>query len=524
MELEFTERKIVVGLIVSTQYLQKMSPFWKYEIIKNQELRTISNWCWDHFEKYGVAPDFDIESIFVYHRDSGHISNDQSELISKILSMASNEFGRGEKFVVSCLYDQTVEYFKKIETIRHTEKVQNLIDSEKVLEAERLQKNFQTSTFEISSGVSIGSELSLNIIGEFFNKKTQTVLSFPGDFGKLVNEHMVRSGFVAFMGAEKIGKTFLLLEMALRAVMQNKSNVAFFAAGDMSEKQIAKRISTYLTLSNENEKYCKEHWAPRGDCVLNQLSLCKQTGRASKFGVYSGLSLDSWNEDRQRYEEYDNLVHLAKNNKNYKNCNGIGCEYRKGTVWLALEEEHQPLNADLAINASKKFLDEYKRILRIKSYGTGTLTTAEMNRQLDEWEKEDGFVPEVVVCDYADIMTADEQDFRHRQNQIWMGLRGIGIVRDCLVITATWSDAESYKRNKLNLSNFSNDMEKYSHVTAMWSLNRDPNGREKKLGILRICEFLVRDGAFDPDDDVCILQDLSIGRPFIGSYKKIKND
>ena len=520
MDLEFIERKMIVGLIVSTEYLQRMRQFWKYEIIESQELRTISKWCWDHFEKYGTAPDSDIESIFVYHRDSGHISADQSELISKILSRASADFGRGEKFGVTYLYDQTVEYFKKREIIRHTEKVQDLIDSGRVLEAEKLQKNFQASTFEISSGVSVGSELYSNMLMEVFNKKTQNVLSFPGDFGKLVNEHMVRSGFVAFMGAEKRGKTFLLLEMALRAVMQNKSNVAFFAAGDMTEKQIAKRISTYLTLSNENEKYCKEHWAPRGDCVLNQLNLCKQTGRASKFGVYSGLSLDSWNEDKQRYEEYDNLVHLAKNNKNYKNCNGIGCEHRKGTVWLSLEEEHQALNADLAINASKKFFDEYKRILRIKSYGTGTLTTAEMNRQLNEWEKEDGFVPEIVICDYADIMSADEQDFRHRQNQIWMGLRGIGIVRDCLVITATQADAESYKLNKLNLSNFSNDKRKYSHVTAMWSLNGDPKGREKKLGILRIGELLVREGEFDPEGEVCILQDLSIGRPFIGSYKK----
>jgi len=86
------------------------------------------------------------------------------------------------------------------------------------------------------------------------------------------------------------------------------------------------------------------------------------------------------------------------------------------------------------------------------------------------------------------------------------------------VISATQADAESYKKGRLTLSNFSEDKRKLSHVTAQYGLNQDPSGREKALGIMRINEIVVREGAFSSDHEVYVLQDLAAGRPFLESY------
>jgi hypothetical protein len=82
----------------------------------------------------------------------------------------------------------------------------------------------------------------------------------------------------------------------------------------------------------------------------------------------------------------------------------------------------------------------------------------------------------------------------------------------------TQADAASYEKNSLGLSNFSEDKRKYGHVTAMYGLNQDVDGREKKIGIMRINEIVVREGEFDTSSQIHVLQNLRRGRPFLYSY------
>ncbi len=520
MEPGYIERRIVTGLIVSTNYIRRVRTFWKPERLESAELRRVAGWCWDYFEKYNKAPDSDIESIFRYHVDLKSIPKAEMDLIERILSRASRDFGRGEQFSAAYLYDQTVEYFRRRELDDHTEKVKDLLDRGRVEEATKLQMSYQPSSFSLSGGVELGSDLSLQMIDEVFSESAQRVLHFPGALGDMLNEHLIRGGFVAFMAPEKRGKTWVLLEVALRALTYDKTNVAFFAAGDMTERQMLRRISVYLTKQSDQEKYAKAHWRAVGDCALNQLDICERKDRNCDFGVYDGLSLKDWQDQLSKLEAVEPLVDLAKRNPNYRPCSSRSCRDRCGTVWLEKEPERPVLSPAKAKKAISEFVARCKRRLKIKAYDTGTLSSAEILSQLDTWEKEDDFVPDLVLVDYADLMTANTSEFRHRQNLIWMGLRGVSLNRDCLVVTVTQSDAESYKLHKLNLSSFSEDKRKYSHVTAMWALNQDPKGREKKLGLLRIGELLVREGESDPQSEVVVMQDLAIGRPFMGSFRR----
>lgn len=89
-----------------------------------------------------------------------------------------------------------------------------------------------------------------------------------------------------------------------------------------------------------------------------------------------------------------------------------------------------------------------------------------------------------------------------------------------MVITATQSDADSYDTDLLKLSNFSEDKRKYSHVTAMFGLNQDKDGREKKLGVLRLNELVIREGEFSSSNEIVVLQYLRGGRAYVGSFRK----
>ena len=138
---------------------------------------------------------------------------------------------------------------------------------------------------------------------------------------------------------------------------------------------------------------------------------------------------------------------------------------------------------------------------------------------LDIWEREDGFVPDIIAIDYADLLVPEVRtEFRHQVDNIWKGLRNLTQERHCLGITVTQADARAYDQNKLKVSNFSEDKRKNAHVTAMYGINQDTKDREKKLGIMRFNELVVREGDFSSSNEVYVIQNLRRGRPFLGSF------
>lgn len=523
---EFVERRITTGLIISTHFTKRVRPFWRDSLIESVSLRRICSWCIDYFDKYGVAPDRDIESIYMEKLKTERISKEDAEYMEKVLQRLSKDYERGEQFNSNYLYDQATRYFRERELRDHAAQVTDLIEKGRTDEAEALDRNFQPSSFS-SIGLELGTEECSAKILDAFDRDRQYVLRYPGALGEMWNEHLVRGGFVAFLAPEKRGKSFLLIDMGLRALRQ-KYNVAFFQAGDMTEGQQLKRIGVYLTRRSDLEKYCGEHWRPVGDCVWNQLDQCSRKDRNCDHGIYPGVDEQEYMDRIAHYESHNTLVEKAeeqeemKSGDRYTPCDSAPCRKRWGTVWMRRERSREPLTGKMAQKEVVKFVTKYKRRFKLATYDNGTLTIDGMRACLESWEYSDDFVPDLIIVDYADLMSVDTgfREFRHRQDAIWKGLRGISQHWHCLVVTATQADAASYTRDRLSLSNFSEDKRKYAHVTAMWGLNQDHRGREKRLGILRVNELVVREGEFSVDNEVCILQDLWIGRPVLESYRK----
>jgi len=317
-----------------------------------------------------------------------------------------------------------------------------------------------------------------------------------------------------------VHNSFLLMEIALRAIRQ-KANVAFFEAGDMTESQVLRRICVYLARKSDKGQYCQERFRPRGDCVLNQLDICTRTDRNCDHGIFEEVTLELFNKEIHEFANIETLKKKYEEFPEYETCRAYGCQKRMGAVWLQKMKRVQPLRVKQAKRNIRTFFKKYKRRFKLITYPAGTLTVTEMRNRLNDWERRDGFVPDIIVVDYADLLSADDgkvSEFRHRQDHIWKNLRAMSQERHLLLLSATQADADSYKKGRLSLSNFSEDKRKLAHVTAQYGLNQDPHGREKKLGVLRINEIVVREGAFSGDNEVVVLQDLAAGRPFLESY------
>jgi hypothetical protein len=512
------ERRIITGLIVSADFLQRVSPFWSDELIEAPEFRRIARWCLSHYERYQRAPDRDIEQIYLSAIRDESIPKAEAELIEGILSAVSDDYERGDQFNSAYLYDQTVKFLRERELAQHNERVGDLIERGQLEEAEALASEFRPRSWATTRGLDLGTEAGYAAVRAAFEQASAPILRYPGALGEMLNRHLIRGGFVSLEGPEKRGKTFWLTDMAFRGLRQ-KCNVAFFQAGDLTESQYLRRMAVHLARCSDDPEYCEAHWRPVGDCAHNQFDLCRRSDRNCDCGIYDESRYEEFKENPNELQQLSKLVKLAQLNPSYSPCDSASCDERWPVVWLESVPSREPLTGDRAARIVRAFFERYRRRFRLATYPNGTLTTDEMRSCLDEWERED-FVPDIIAADYADIMSAPDREYRHRQNAIWMGLRGISQERHALVVTGTQTDAASYRSELLGMGNFTEDKRKRGHVTASFGLNQDPQGREKTLGIMRINTIVAREGDFNPTRVVTVLQHLAAGRPFVESFRE----
>lgn len=509
------ERRIVIGLITSTDFIKQIREIYSVRFIESVMAKRLSTWCMEYFDKYNKAPGKNIEGIYFEKLKNGLPKDIAEEIEEDILPDLSEEFIKNPADV-TYLTDQTISYFSERHLDLHSDEVKALLSQGKIIEAERLASSYKPLAKNISKPVDFSSPEALDNVELAFAENQEPLIKYPKQLGKFWNHQLVRGGFVALMASEKRGKSYWLMDMVTRSVRQG-IRVAFFQAGDMTEGQQIRRFCMHLAKKSDQPKYCGIHYQPIRDCVHNQRNTCDKKERECSFGVFQDLS-----EDQVRRElTIEQLREAYDNNPDYIPC--WNCKdyltYPWGSVWL----EKVDTGPALGVTEAKRVFEDYfiknHRQLMLSTHPNNTLSVKQIEALLDTWEKQYDFIADLIVIDYADLLVPDTKlEFRHQQNEIWKNLRSLSQDRHALVVTVTQADASSYDSTTLKLKNFSEDKRKYAHVTAMYGLNQDPKSREKKIGIMRINELVVREGYFDSTNVCYVLQNLSRGQPYLSSY------
>ena len=510
------ERKIIIGMIVSTEYLRQIEGIWDVRFLESGAARRLARWILEFFEKYGKAPKQEIETIFYDKLRTGKISEDIAEEIEQDILPGLSEQYVEDDLNLDHLIDQTKKYFNERNLVIRNLSIQAALDKGDLLEAEKIASEYKPVVVSGAEDIDLSDENVLVKIDKAFNKDIEPLIRYPGPLGEFWNDQLIRGGFVALLASEKRGKTWWMLDMSNRACDKGKK-VAFFQAGDMTESQQLRRICIYRTMKSDQERYAGKMHQPVLDCIHNQVNECTREDRVCDFGVFDGFSI----KDIKGMTLYD-LKEAYKSNPDYKPCHACE-EFKKkpwGAPWIKEVDVGPPLTASEAKHSIEKFFIKHKVNFKISTHPNDTLSIDMIESILDIWERQKDFVPDVIIVDYADLLVADKsENYRQSQNKIWKGLRRLSQTRgNPLVITATQADAASYDKDSLRMNNFSEDKRKYGHVTAMWGLNQDSKDREKIIGVMRINEIVKREGEFFHTREVKVLQNLKRGRPFLGSY------
>lgn len=449
-------------MIVKSSVLSRVSQKWPREgLFKSEWSNLIAGWCVSFYKKFNKAPKRAIQTY--YSRWAGkNADKEVQNLVEKFLVGLSSEYEKiGRGINTDYVLDVAGRYFNQVRVDRLRAGLEEDLDVGDIEKA--LHKIGDFTKLDMGMGSTIKLLNDQESIRRAFEESNEPLIVYPGALGRFFGDAFQRDSFISFLGPEKRGKSWWLMDVAWMAAEQRRK-VAYFVLGDMSEGQVQMRFGTRAS------------------------GIPTKVKDPVKFPV-------KFLRPKMRHG-------LARVEHSFR-------RYKKALTWRK------------AWKAYQKFLKDKVRskesYIRLQVLPANGISVDGVDEQIRLWSQ-DGWVPDVVVVDYADNLDMPDggDEVRHQINQTWKKMRGVAQRWHLCFVTATQANAASYEDSLsfvITRKNFSEDKRKLAHVTGMIGLNQ--TATERKLGIYRLNWVLRREGEFSEYRPVYVAGSLSLGRPAI---------
>jgi len=456
------EKQIIIALITCKEFLAQASLIVDPADIDVPHIHRIVTWCLEHYAKYGTAPGTDIETTFSAWEETAKDKQLKAEadaiadLLEHLSDISEDSFNN-----IPYLLDQLRAYIEGKKLQKLQDDLDFALSTGHQEDAARAILGFRP--VEITSGTGLDPLRDKEAWMRAFSEVSDPLIEFPGDAGTFLNHALTRDSLIGIQGPEKRGKTFWCIEFVMQA-LKNRRKVAFFQVGDLSEHQVLIRLGMYIARRPSLKKYCGTIRVPRR--------------------IIPPRQADEEVEVEREPREFRRRLTPA------------GC-----------------------IRACEKFfrtngISGKNAYLKVSIHANSSINVRGIAGMLDIWEMVEGFIPDVIVIDYADILAPEDARLepRERINETWKALRRLSQERKCLVIAPTQANADSYDKFTQSMKNFSEDKRKLAHVTGMLGLNQTPEEKEKNL--MRLNWIVLRESPFNHNHCLWVGQCLPIGRAY----------
>jgi hypothetical protein len=500
------EQKIVMAMATETPFLREMVDLYSPGYLTGWATRVVADWCVAHYQKYHQAPGSHLREYYdrlVKTPPPGAAPGDMAILQTYLTRLSSRVNNQNlEPLNLPFLMDEAERLWRTRDLEGLSEKMRQALQTvEGDQEAEELLRKYRRLERMGLDGFNPFQDESR--IEAMFAEAQESLLLFPGALGDLLNDVCCRDQFIGLMGPEKSGKTFYLLEFFKRACMA-RCNVALFETGDMSESQLLRRSFSGLCGKPYHRRYLGKREKCCLDCRHNQTGECPR-GLGGTIPI--ATAADDWT--------------VPSAVKGFRVCPHTGSCQEFVPFVTRVEHDYggEVMTPEDVRKMQKSMVNHLlKAQVFVDVKPANTVTMEAIHNKLVSWKEKRGFVPDVIIIDYADILAKERgvTDEREAQNTRWMWGRRLSQEWHSMVVLATQSDAGSYDAENLSLKNFSEDKRKYSHVTAMLGIHRTLV--EHDLQLARLSFMLGRELEFSIRDQVVTIQDLRICNPLAGSF------
>jgi len=490
------EKSIITGMITSNTYLKSIAPSFNPKYFRNNYAGIVAKWVMRYYDQYKECPSTQIKDIYKVEKEK--LKEADADLIATFLDDLSRKYENESKFNVQYLIDRTYAHFKEMALTLVSENIAGYLALGEIDKAEGELGNYKQVARSISGWV---NPFDLDYIEKVYDgdmtddEKPNYLFKLIGPVGDHLG-HFERDWLVAFLAPMKKGKTFWLQELALQAIGARLNTVVISL--EMSDGGMTNRFFKMIT--GKGEKNCTIF--PTFDCQSNQNGLCSKPERVNSYTLYKNNILPSSYDPKLSY-------------KTCTECRGKTNDYRMA-MWFETIQKSKLSLLDIKRTMSG-FQTMYGNGLRLKSYPAYSANIQTIKRDLEILEITEDFVPDVIIVDYADILSPESSQFegRDRYDETWKMLKNLAAVKHCLVVTASQSNRKTLDKKDVKASDISEDIRKVAHVDAMFSLSQTPE--EKSKGTMRLGVVAHRWRDFNELSHCTVLQQLQTGQVALDS-------
>ena len=445
------EKDFVTSLIMSDKCCQILIPYIKLVYFDVDYARTVISWVLDYYKKFKQAPKDNITSIYRTRCDEI-----QDEALKELILNYIQELGKNEIQINNedYLVDKGKDFIDYKALKIYTQELNACLETRSMDKARKVQQEYKKiNTVELNE-VSLLSLSDKTIIENALTQEEKILFTLPEALNKVVG-NIHRNDFIAILAPPKRGKSFALQYLAIQALKQ-RLNVIF--------------VSMEMTREEVIQRMWKALWGSESGLI--------------KDGMYetSRFIEDTSEEGKYRSE----LVDVNVKNK---------------------AKSVQSLQKRLRTN------NAYTGDIRIIAYPRFSASVKQITDRIDELIN-DGFVPDVVIIDYADITTpiGGGSELRNQIDEIWKYLGGYATKMHCAVITASQTNRGGMSSSSVEAESIGENFKKIAHITSMVSLEQTRKMKEEHL--MRVRNIAIRNGEVE---DACIFpQCLGLGQFVFG--------
>lgn len=462
------ERRILTGMIVNDEMVARVAPRWDGKLFNSSWANTIGGWCVDHHRKYKKSIGKGVQNEFIEWADSRR-DEDEVQTMSSFLESLSSAYE--SECNVAHSFDIAVKHFNRVRVKRLKNELEaDLANNDDDKSLVRIA-DFAKMEAANSSGTDLWWDppfIDSVFAGEGLNEQ---LVKYKGALGEFFDTCFNRNSLVAFCAPQKVGKTWMLIDVAYRALLQRR-RVAFFAIGDMSIDEVALRFLIRAAGHPEISKTGQWPYTVKRPVSIETSPIPGTTRREILMG--------------HRELEFDT-----------------------------------PINAEIAKKAAsrlwRKQIRSEKPLFSLKSFPNRAISIEGIKDEVVQLESSGWGIPDVLIVDYADNLgpVDKREDYRNSINTTWQGMSTLRLEYHCSLVTATQVNAKGFDVEWLGRQHFSEDNRKLNQVTAMVGINQ--NEKEKEDDSFRLNYIVKRKGFWGNTKGVHVASCLPIGNPAVKS-------
>lgn len=429
------ERTILISFITSVEFLAKVSPKWDMTLFRSEWSAIIGDWCVSYFKKHGRAPGKKIVSLFHTWAEKSQ-NEDVRKSINRLLVSLSRQYDSlAEEVVISYSLELAEGYFNLVGIEKHIEDLK--LDKERGHTENALVKAeaFRRLVFTEDAGIDVfrDKEAQRNAL----ERRSKALIRYKDGLGAFFQDELCEGSLICLVAPMKVGKSYYMLDMGWKAQRQGK-NVAYFQIGDLSQDQVMQRFQ------------CRAAYRPiKARLVRMPISICPaQHGLAQvDFDV----------------KPYDKDMTVEEGQAAYE----------------------------------KAVKDEKHLRFRLCWRPTLSVSIADIKKQLDTWERNEGWKAQVIVIDYSENLgpVNPKKTELFQVEESWALMSQLREEKKACVITAIQAPKEAFNAWVMTRRHFSKNKMIFAHATAIIGINITDEEKKNQTARLNIIAWRGEDSS-----------------------------